>query len=590
MSIIAAYAVPHPPLIIPAVGRGLEQHVTATTAAYERIAAELAAARPDVIVLASSHAPAYRDGFYVSVGAHAHASMANFDASRECFEVTYDAALAAAIRSGAHDEGIPVCSYDPRDEELDHASFIPLWFLRNALIEAANQAKHGKDNAGVIATANASEDVDAGTGATSTGATCAGATGTGATSAGAGNALDTERNPVAATLPPVVRIGLSWLPFETHRALGHVIARAAHADGRRIAFIASGDLSHRLSAEGPYGFRPEGPVFDEQVTDIFRTGALKNLFTISDDLAEAAGECGLRPFLIMAGALEETCSLEGADLDAQLLSYEGPLGVGYAVASFVPRAQESTNTKYREHGADASGAATDSTSADASEAATGSTSADASETAADNFPTDAITNEAVTNASPTDASMPDPYVALARASVEHFVTTGRPLPRPDDLPDELLNRRAGAFVSLHAYGDLRGCIGTISACQSCLADEIIANGISAAAHDPRFSPVRPEELDFINYSVDVLGPAERIASEDELDPVRYGVIVTKDYRRGLLLPNLEGVDTVERQVAIARSKAGIGAWETDVQLQRFEVVRHERGGAARREYEDDHEN
>ena len=177
----------------------------------------------------------------------------------------------------------------------------------------------------------------------------------------------------------------------------------------------------------------------------------------------------------------------------------------------------------------------------------------------------------------------DPHVALARLSVETFVVEHRVAEVPADVPEELLTQRAGAFVSLHERGFLRGCIGTISATCPTLAEEIIQNGISACAHDLRFDPVRPDELDYLEYSVDVLGDAEEIDSPDALDPKRYGVIVTKGWKRGLLLPNLDGINSVDVQISIAKQKAGIYAFETDVQLARFEVVRHTLGGAPRKE-------
>ena len=170
--------------------------------------------------------------------------------------------------------------------------------------------------------------------------------------------------------------------------------------------------------------------------------------------------------------------------------------------------------------------------------------------------------------------MEDAYVALARKSLESFITTGTVIDVPEGLPKEMLEKRAGAFVSLHKNGRLRGCIGTISPIQDNLAEEIIGNAISASTRDNRFMPVRPEEIPELEISVDVLSPAEPIASEEELEVKRYGVIVTKGRRRGLLLPNLDGVDTVEEQVRIAKQKAGIDPLDTDVQLERFEVVRH----------------
>ena len=162
---------------------------------------------------------------------------------------------------------------------------------------------------------------------------------------------------------------------------------------------------------------------------------------------------------------------------------------------------------------------------------------------------------------------------LAWQSVERWVLDHRVLPVPDNLPKALTGRRAGAFVSIHKQGRLRGCIGTIAPTRDSLAEEIIHNAISAAARDPRFDPIRPDELRWLEINVDVLGEPEDIESESQLDVKRYGVIVRKGHRRGLLLPDLEGVDTVRQQVEIARQKAGIGPGEK-VSLQRFEVVRH----------------
>ncbi|MCR4805593.1 MAG: AmmeMemoRadiSam system protein A, partial [Clostridia bacterium] len=144
---------------------------------------------------------------------------------------------------------------------------------------------------------------------------------------------------------------------------------------------------------------------------------------------------------------------------------------------------------------------------------------------------------------------------------------------PRGLPDEMLSRRAGTFVSLHENGRLRGCIGTIAPTQRNIAEEIVQNAISACSRDPRFLPVTPEELGSLEISVDVLGDLERISSPDELDVKRYGVVVSRGMKRGLLLPNLDGVDTVTEQIRIAREKGGIREGEP-YQLERFEVVRH----------------
>lgn len=166
----------------------------------------------------------------------------------------------------------------------------------------------------------------------------------------------------------------------------------------------------------------------------------------------------------------------------------------------------------------------------------------------------------------------DPYVELAYQAIRHYLEQGEPLPLPPGLPEELTARRAGAFVSIKKGGELRGCIGTFQPSESTLAVEIIQNAIRAATQDPRFPPLRPEELSQISLSVDVLSPPEP-ATPDQLDPKRYGVIVESGWRRGLLLPDLPEVDTVEEQLRIAKLKAGIGPGEP-CRIFRFTVERH----------------
>lgn len=165
------------------------------------------------------------------------------------------------------------------------------------------------------------------------------------------------------------------------------------------------------------------------------------------------------------------------------------------------------------------------------------------------------------------------YVPLAKHAVEHYVKTGQYANIPDKLSKEMLSQKAGVFVSIKKNRQLRGCIGTIEPVTDCIAAEIIQNAVSACSKDSRFDPIRLDELDELEYSVDVLSPSEKIDSPDKLDVKRYGVIVTGGYKRGLLLPNLEGVDTVEQQISIALQKAGINS-EEPYALERFEVVRY----------------
>ncbi|MFO7814684.1 MAG: AmmeMemoRadiSam system protein A [Halanaerobiales bacterium] len=164
------------------------------------------------------------------------------------------------------------------------------------------------------------------------------------------------------------------------------------------------------------------------------------------------------------------------------------------------------------------------------------------------------------------------YVELARKAIEYYIKKKSRIEPPED--KEEFNTRAGAFVSIKKDGQLRGCIGTIEPTKDSLGQEIIANAISASTRDPRFESIAEDELDEINISVDVLGSKQEVNDVSQLDPDKYGVVVKKNSRVGLLLPNLEGVDTVDRQIEIARKKAGIYP-EEDYKIKRFKVDRYE---------------
>lgn len=162
-------------------------------------------------------------------------------------------------------------------------------------------------------------------------------------------------------------------------------------------------------------------------------------------------------------------------------------------------------------------------------------------------------------------------VQIARMTIREYVTNGR-IPTPDEMP-RFDSGMAGCFVSLHSGGALRGCIGTILPTKESISAEIIRNAVSACSEDPRFDPVREAELDGLEINVDILNPPEPVESRDDLDPKKYGVIVTSGIRRGLLLPDLDGVDTVEEQLAIACRKAGILPTER-YGIQRFTITRY----------------
>ena len=323
----------------------------------------------------------------------------------------------------------------------------------------------------------------------------------------------------------VVRIGLSGLDAAAHYKLGKCIKKTAEELKRDVVIVASGDLSHKLLESGPYGYSASGPEFDRQATEAMANGDFLKLMTLDATLCEEAAECGLGTFWILAGALDRT------RISSELISYEGPFGVGYAVAAFTPE------------GADESRAF------------------------------DMLMQRAERTKIGEIRAGEDAFVRLARQRVETFVRGSEEPALPDDLAEELTGRRAGVFVSLKLGGKLRGCIGTTTATRGSIAEEILHNAIAACSEDPRFAPVSADELDRIVYSVDVLGPTERIDSMDQLDVKRYGVIVVSGYHKGLLLPNLEGVDTIEEQVKIAKRKAGIPEDER-CRMERFEVVRH----------------
>jgi AmmeMemoRadiSam system protein A len=165
-----------------------------------------------------------------------------------------------------------------------------------------------------------------------------------------------------------------------------------------------------------------------------------------------------------------------------------------------------------------------------------------------------------------------PLVELAKKSIEAFIREGRII-EPPETPLPEMNEKAGVFVCIKKNGQLRGCIGTFNPCYGCVAIEIIKNAISAATGDPRFHPVQEDELEGLEYCVDILSPPEKVKDLKELDPKKYGIILVCGNRKGLLLPDLDGVDTVDEQIRITRIKACILP-EEETELYRFDVKRY----------------
>jgi len=433
MPILASFAVPHPPLIVPEVGEGAENQVKKTIDSYERVAKEIEELHPETIIITSPHTIAFRDYFYLSSTPVMKGSLSSFHAPNVIFEEYIDEDLVKEIERLSFEESFPAGTID-KEVPLDHGTMVPLYFIRKYLSNYK-----------------------------------------------------------------IVVIGLSGLSLENHYHLGEIIHKAVNNLKRRVVFVASGDLSHKLQTYGPYGFDKAGPEYERKIIKTMTAANFRELLNYNSNLLEESAECGHPSFTIMGGAWSNN------KVNASFLSHEDVTGVGYGVWTYYP--------------------------------------------------------------------LEDLYVTIARVTIETYIKTQRRVELPNNLPYELTEEQKGVFVSIHKHGELRGCIGTFLPMQSNVAKEIVENAISAATKDPRFPPITEEELNDLEINVDVLTTPEKINSKSQLDPKRYGVIVKNGFRRGLLLPDLEGVNTVEEQINIAKNKAGIAA-EEEVSLERFEVERH----------------
>lgn len=461
-SLVFAGIAPHPPIMVPEVGREAIAEVRSSIEAMADLTRRVIESGAETVVLISPHAPLEPAAFVAYEGPELYGDFSNFRAPAATTEAELDEELLTEITRAADEQNLLVMRISGYD--FDHGTAVPLYFLQR-------NGWHGK----------------------------------------------------------VVALGYTFLSNEDHLRFGQSIHRAIERLARPVAFIASGDLSHRLKLGAPAGYNPAAHLFDEEVVAAIRTGDPGRIVNIDQEMRRTAGECGYRSMLVAIGAGE------GVAPACEVISYEAPFGVGYLVAQLVAG------------------------SADVSSADTAMAPARVQESRSDAPPT---------------AGGSHFIPGLARRTVETFVGTGEIIDPPPHLP-EALKVRAGCFVSIKTRGgDLRGCIGTIDPAKDTLAQEIIWNAVSAATRDPRFSPVAKDELPDLKYSVDVMSPPEPCRLED-LDPKVYGVIVedNEGLRRGLLLPNLEGIDTAARQVEIAARKAGI-APNAEVKLFRFGAERY----------------
>lgn len=436
---------PHPPIMVPEVGREAIAEVSGSIEAMAEFTRRIIENGAETVVLISPHAPLEPHSFVAYQTPTLHGDFANFRAPGTVVEFDLNQELLNAIVVAAAEDGYSVLGLDER-YELDHGSAVPLYFL--------------------------------------------------------------DRNGWRGR---VVALGYSFLPNDDHLKFGNCITRAVAEVNQPTAFVASGDLSHRLKPDAPAGFNPTARAFDEQVVAAIRENSPHRVAEIDPHLRRLAGECGYRSMLVALGVIASTPP------NCEVLHYEAPFGVGYLVAQLT-NAQLSAENDHQDE---------------------------------------------------SETELP----SLARRAVETFVRTAKPIDFQSD--NELLKARAACFVSLKTRaGDLRGCIGTIEPAKQTLAEELITNAINAATRDPRFPPVASHELGDLVYTVDVLQPPEPAVFED-LDPAIYGVIVEDEsgLGRGLLLPAIEGIDTAQKQVDIAARKAGIPSG-VPVKLSRFKVTRY----------------
>lgn len=442
--LLNGYILPHPPIIVPGIGHGREREAGSTIEAVKRAAREIGQDKPTTIVLSTPHAASFMDYVYILDAEILAGDFAPFGSPDIKFAFKNNKDLASLIAEKAGLAGIGAGGLS---ESQKRQYGIDDRLDHGALVPLCFIEKE----------------------------------------------LENFR---------LVCISTPFLPFQELYDFGKCIRAAVEESDERVIYIASGDLSHRLTRDAPAGYDPKGREYDEALVEKVNRTDVKGLLETDSNLLEKAGECGTRSIVMMFGAFD------GMKLNSEVYSYEGPFGVGYLIAK-------------------------------------------------------------IDGAVETESD----YVKLARETLETYVCSGNKLNVPEWVPPEFKTKRAGVFVSLKKDGMLRGCIGTIGPVRVNIAEEIINNAISAGMQDPRFPDVKEQELEELVYSVDVLGAPEKIDSIEELDVKRYGVIVTSGFRRGLLLPDLEGVDSPKEQVEIALQKAGIRSSDS-YEMERFEVIRY----------------
>jgi len=319
----------------------------------------------------------------------------------------------------------------------------------------------------------------------------------------------------------LLHINIGYLPKTQMYQAGKILAEIMGEDN---VIIASGDLSHRLNKQAD-DYDEMGEAYDRTIAGMVKDNNFLGILSLDENMVQKAGQCAQKPMEMLIGAMD------GYSAQGQVYSYEAPYGVGYMTAHIecTHEDKEHLISQYLQIKKDIE---------------------------------------------EKNKVREDEYISLARKAINTFVEKHEKIDVPGDASEELCINQAGVFVTIKREGRLRGCIGTMSPTKASIAEEIIDNAIQAAVKDSRFTEVQMEELGELEISVDVLSHLEDVESKEQLDINQYGIVVTKDYRRGLLLPNLSGVKDVDNQIEIALEKAGIdkdGAYR----IQRFSVERHQ---------------
>jgi AmmeMemoRadiSam system protein A/AmmeMemoRadiSam system protein B len=473
--ISAYYALPHPPIVIPEVGRGREAAIQKTIEAFQQVSKEIEGLKPDTIILVTPHGPVFQDAVALMGDKDIQGSLADFRAPRVLFRTKIDMDLVDQIlhlAEGLDIQAVKITKSSAKSYGaaymLDHGAMVPMYFINQKFTDYK-----------------------------------------------------------------LVHITYGLLSKTQLYQFGMCIKKAVEQSEKKAVFIASGDLSHRLTRDGPYEYSPYGEMFDQEVRKLLETGDVPGVFGMDSKMVREAGECALRSYYILLGALD------GCEFKGQTLSYQGNFGVGYLIMVLDVKSKKDSG----QDNLDQQAAST----------------------------LDKIVQQEEKQFQDKRVSQ-NPYVRLAGDSLLYYLINGDFMEVPSYVTQEMMDQKKGVFVTLKKNGDLRGCIGTIRPVTSSLAQEIIRNAVEAGIFDPRFSPVTREEWGELEFSVDVLDRPEPVQIH-QLDPEKYGVIVRSGMRSGLLLPNLEGVDTVEKQLNIALQKAGITP-DSPYMIERFQVSRH----------------